>query len=57
MAKEKQPKGGARPGSGRPKGEETELINFRVKKSVKASVMSRYKGTINKIFNNWFNEL
>lgn len=35
----------------------TENITFRVKKATKAKVMKHYKGSINKLGNQWFEEL
>lgn len=50
-------RGGARPGSGRPKGEPSESITFRVVTKTKNEVLKKHRGKINKMFNEWFTQL
>jgi hypothetical protein len=45
--------GGKRTGSGRPIGDPTELINFRVKTSLKKDAKIKHKKGLNKLFVAW----
>jgi hypothetical protein len=53
MACKKEKRGGKRLGAGRPKGEPTTTINFRIKKATKNQLIEKYGKRINKMFLEW----